>query len=191
MLQTILPKSCHCSRSQHLMCQEGGAFAGRTRRRDRLDRSGRQLNQCCSLQLGLETRYIGLQVGRGLPAGPERTGPQPLKRACTNLVEVAHDSRQPLVMEVRLWSCNAGPRRVDPDLIQSAVIFCRGRPAALVNTVHGDDGELFSWRLREKQGCGKADAGMGGKTKKRRQEDGCSRGERQLAHDGWFERAQG
>ena len=119
------------------MRQEKGALICRTCPRDRFKRSGWQLGQCCSLQLRLNTRCVGLQGGSGLSVCPERTGPKPLKRACTNLVEVAHDSRQSLVVEVGLWSGNTGPWRVDPDLVQS-VLLRRGRPASLVNTVHGD-----------------------------------------------------
>ena len=173
------------------MRQEKGALIRRACPRDRLDRSGWQLGQCCSLQLRLNTRYVGLQGGSGLSVCAGRTGPKPLKRACTNLVEVAHDSRQSLVVKVWLRSGNAGAWRVDPDLIQS-VILRRGRPAMLVNTVHGDDVVSYFRGGSEEAGMRENGTGSGREDgKKRETRDGCNRGERQLAHGRRFEWGQG
>ena len=190
LVAPILPKHYLRGRFQHLMWQERGTFVfffsfSRTRSRARLNSSrsggggggstnsggsGQQLGSLggCSLQLFLGTRRVGLQAGCGLSLGSRRTGPQPLKRACTNLVEVAHDSRQALVVEVWLRGCDAGPGGVESDLIQ-AILLCRGRPGLLVNTVHGEVGrsELFSmdgWWLGRSRDAGKQGPGPGGKT---------------------------
>ncbi len=159
LVAPIVPKHYLCGRFQHLMWQERGTFVVffslGTRPRTRLNESsssgggggtnsggsGQQLGSLggCSLQQFLGTQRVGLQAGCRLSPRLKRNGPQPLKRACTNLVEVAHDSRQALVVEVWLRGCDAGPGGVDSDLIQ-AIILCRGRPALLVNTVHGEGG---------------------------------------------------